>query len=129
MDTSEKYVKMCSEATEIQNETKLDDGDICQCINKGDYYCHCGKVEVFNLLYSSNDRMFAKFNFIWLPRQDQLQEMIEKEGKVVNKLITLIHRFYCENETDYDSFEQLWLAFVMKEKYNKQWNKEKLQWL
>lgn len=65
----------------------------------------------------------------WLPRQDQLQEMIK-----TNNIVNLCHSFYSQmllynNCGDYiypdldefTSMEQLWLAFVMKEKWNKQW--------
>jgi hypothetical protein len=36
--------------------------------------------------------------------------------------------FEIVNNTGFDSMEQLWLAFVMKEKYNKQWNFETKEW-
>ena len=66
---------------------------------------------------------------IWLPTQSQLQEMVEDE-ETKSYAITLLykfHRFY-NTKGDYPSglvftsMEQLWLAFVMKEKYNKTWN-------
>ena len=43
---------------------------------------------------------------IWLPRQDQLQGMVE----------------YTVGVNKFNSMEQLWLAFVMSEKYNKKWD-------
>ena len=58
---------------------------------------------------------------VWLPRQDQLQ------GMYSNDLSTLLHDFIgWLDQGDSDSMqcvsmEQLWLAFVMKEKYNKVW--------
>ena len=64
-----------------------------------------------------------------LERQDQLQEMVSKDmnelillfwNKVayVNDGKTFSNPFYI---IDFTSMEQLWLAFVMKEKYNKVW--------
>ena len=56
-------------------------------------------------------------------RQDQLQTMIGDFDDCLN----LIDRFDSMSSIAYDypdlkSMEQLWLAFVMKEKYNKIWN-------
>ena len=70
--------------------------------------------------YQINVRGFIRED-VWLPRQDQLQEMMN-ESKFI-----LIERFYkfvndnipfCREK----SMEQLWLVFVMKEKFNKMWN-------
>lgn len=74
-----------------------------------------------------------KSETIWLPHQDQLQEMIEDRGLSPMQLASLF------GETQYEilfnnrirsvtfpthkaSMEQLWLAFVMKEKHNKVWD-------
>jgi len=70
------------------------------------------------------------YNPVWLPRQDQLQEMVfelvqSKPGKCRTRLMKLFAEFLefvGDSGANYDSFEQLWLAFVMKEKYNKVWN-------
>lgn len=61
--------------------------------------------------------------------QDQLQEMIGDFQVIRNAMDTL---YLSENfDRDYwlsfDSYEQLWLAFVMKEKYGKAWNGE--EWI
>lgn len=61
-------------------------------------------------------------------RQDQLQE-IWREGEAglaVGEVKLLIEWMY-QNKSyvfDFDTHEQLWLAFVMKEKYGKVWNGE-----
>jgi len=75
--------------------------------------------------------------WVWLPRQDQLQEMMI--GYDVNQLLW---NFICfvkhpigngcfdgDNEyvVQFTTFEQLWLAFVMKERWNKIWNGTKWQ--
>ena len=80
---------------------------------------------------------------IWLPRQDQLQEMLgqyyaeQDDGKVFTPhyikvafldFVTWMgiqyhpEPFVCVPTNCFDSGEQLWIAFVMKEKYNKIWN-------
>jgi hypothetical protein len=76
-------------------------------------------------------------NAIWLPRQDQLQEMIEyltdydfeltSNGTEwflrYTAILRNLDRERIEGEIEYaTSMEQLWLAFVMKEKYQKMWN-------
>lgn len=66
-----------------------------------------------------------------LERQDQLQEML---GECVKSFRLFVDKIGYKNP-DYDvlwaivgyyeeftSMEQLWLAFVMKEKFNKTWN-------
>ncbi|MGB9928362.1 MAG: hypothetical protein ACPK85_08135 [Methanosarcina sp.] len=62
MDTSEKYIKMCSLAKEIQWKWVFQPGDFV-------YNPVFEKVEV--LLYPGNNSI----NYMWLPRQDQLQEI------------------------------------------------------
>ena len=78
----------------------------------------------------------------WLPRQDQLQKIIDKNWysclekfwEYITKQdwhVNIGRELYCcrtpnEMRLDYfdefTSMEQLWLAFVMKEEYNKVWN-------
>lgn len=104
MDLSNDYIKMCEKAGEIQEQHKI----------------------------IQNDSSPIFMNEVWLPRQDQLQEMVKREP-----WFETIYRFYeflqggtidvhswngpC---TKYKSMEQLWLAFVMKEKYGKSWTGE-----
>jgi len=66
---------------------------------------------------------------VWLPRQDQLQEMVilprdfigNRPIVLTNKLIEWSEIYHHGIYTWGESFEQLWLAFVMSEKYNKNW--------
>jgi len=69
-------------------------------------------------------------SYIWLPRQEDLQKMVKEN------LGELIQGFYDFNydsgfvwlsDAKFTSMEQLWLAFVMKEKFNKTWNGE--EWI
>lgn len=133
MDISEKYIKMCEKAEEIQNFTDmLHLGDF---VWRGEAYlykcCVCDKVPCF------------KEKKVWMPRQDQLQEMITEE--IVARYIKLTSistsmfynqfkaldlwidklssekNYYADKLIEF-SGEQLWLAFVMNEKYNKIWD-------
>lgn len=95
MDTSETYVKMCEKAEEIQKQKQLFDVE--------DFY----------------------YDNTWLPRQDQLQEMVLKPA---NTRIDSIYRYisflgiFMATCLLFDSLEKYQLAFVMKEKYGKIWN-------
>jgi len=78
----------------------------------------------------------------WLPRQDQLQEIMEWENNIPTEVVWKLRQFHeyydpppCMSTKYYKSqppnytlqfttMEQLWLAFVMKEKYNKIWDKD-----
>lgn len=68
---------------------------------------------------------------VWLPRQDQLQKMIIGRGGRESRIVVheSLYRFSYSNYKKgahptniFDTQEQLWLAFVMKEKYGKVWN-------
>jgi hypothetical protein len=63
---------------------------------------------------------------VWLPRQDQLQEMvIENYAMPWDLAIAFSNVLMSENASYFekiDSMEKLWLAFVMLEKYKRKWN-------
>lgn len=102
MDTSEIYIKMCEKTEEIQ-KAKPPYGE-----------------QWFREFYT----YYPEDQLVWLPRQDQLQEMLLNEEI---DTICLALNFYdwvkagLWANAEY-SMEQLWLAFVMKEKHNKVWN-------
>jgi hypothetical protein len=192
MDTSEKYILMCIKAQEVQEnknfQTYCNDDFVTVSLsenNKG--YCEEIKNKLIigdfgsiinNHFYGrvANNALGTQFKdlfdiVIWLPRQDQLQEMIK--GSIINKInnfnsfifppvLTIktsvdeeaLNEFKKEwrgviasetsiklfkDETDMNivnvftcslhSFEQLWLAFVMKEKHSKIWNEQKEEWV
>ncbi len=113
MDTSKEYIKMCEKAEEIQP------GEL----NPGDFYVT--KMNVYNYIHRiCSVQMRRRFFQIRLHRQDQLQEMLMVNGNLTALMQDLWR--YASKEFDLDwsksTMEQLWLAFVMKEKYNKIWN-------
>lgn len=87
----------------------------------------------------------------WLPRQDQLQEIVwdvNLIGQFIDfNLICIMADFnhfvhmhsYIKDKTEalewikyisiFGTYEQLWLAFVMYEKHNKMWNGKKWMFL
>ena len=121
MDTSETYIKMCSKATEIQT-LRLQ----LHSYGTKDYWAYLSETPI-------NSPLLGKRKIIiWIPRQDQLQEMIMPSlGSDFKGFAPFIlnERLYTSLSVDgiYNwgrSFEQLWLAFIMKELYSKVWNEE-----
>lgn len=117
MDTSKEYIEMCAKAQEIQNlkDLKEDKSFFIEGDNE--------------LIGKSIDGVcFYTDETIWLPRQDQLIDMLEKEGQGWDIL-----RYVCrKTETKYyvafNSVETLLLAFVMQQKFDKVWNNETKYW-
>lgn len=130
MDTTPKYIKMCncSEIQDIIPKKVADDTgrkyiDVTAQVLK--YHIGVGKL-------------------IWLPRQDQLQEMVDNISEPINVLRGLINwvddpygfgtmpfpkqmdklNKWFNYIISFNSYEQLWLAFVMHEKYGKMWDDE-----
>lgn len=132
MDTSKEYIDMCRKAKEIQSKPIIEKncfgislheetigeevfGEIDN--NKG-YYRFWG-------VYCDNVQFVGTIpdECIFLPRQDQLQKMIDID---VITMCTWFDEFvtnhYSELFNNDTSMEQLWLAFVMSERYQKYWN-------
>ena len=123
MDKTEKYIKMC-DCEEIQGKCKYTEGDV---VHDGN------SIEVIGSILTVGNHQATKGGYdydffdyewartIWLPRQDQLQGMLNRE----NDRYLMVQEFsywVSENYASYYSMEQLWLAFVMKEKFNKTWD-------
>ena len=118
---------MCETAGEIQKikEHVYEEGD----------YCHCKCKECGTWIHCEG-KLYDFDGIIWLPRQDQLQEMVAnckdhngKYGKGAYLLRVFVEWMPTSkgNESG-SSLEHLWLAFVMHEKYQKQWSDEKEIW-
>jgi hypothetical protein len=119
MDTTPEYIKMCEKATEIQ------DKPVPVSVYTADTEIF---VDEFGSYYALKDKWSTAFKVIYLPRQDQLQDMTS--GVIYGvALIQRIFNWTCKNimntEAEFSySMEQLWLAFVLREKYNKTWDGE-----
>lgn len=121
MDTSETYIKMCKKAEEIQS--------LFLEKNKSGWI----RSSLVGLLINAIDKngeVFTAYgkDLIWLPRQDQLQEMMQPNDMSARTLLSQFALWSEQQKHDipnaFASMEQLWLAFVMKKKYNKVWNGE-----
>ena len=129
MDTTIEYVEMCRKAEEIQHDWKFKDGDYIFGLAKTFKRNPHAKpgVECWSG-YSAGDWPGYPQDGIWLPRQDQLQDMVvSKKAQYVNGLpyitfIELFHQFVKKCWHQFNSMEQLWLSYVMHEKYGKCWD-------
>ena len=137
MDTSKEYIEMCRKATEIQatwiikegdfsiqaNDEKTVDnihavGELTTIGNSIEHvYCEC-----------SNGNSFHQQIWIWLPRQDQLQEMIgDFDTTIVDTVELMADMYDCLNEElvkyiHAGSWERFWLIRVMYINHGKTWN-------
>ena len=135
MDTSELYIKMC-DCPEIQGQWEAKDLDVFY--HRGDKEGHwkgliiglseeCDKedCDCDNCGWGTKEHL-RKYG-IWLPRQDQIQEML---GITSISIKTLVIRFseFCCTEGDESSMEQLWLAFYVHERHSKIWSSKEEKW-
>jgi hypothetical protein len=128
MDTSKEYIEMCRLAKEIQDNWKpewydiYDDGLNWE--DDGDeHICHIHSRS------EMSDENPHKKNFVWLPRQDQLQSMVKLKGKITIEpnyagvKIELNYQYDNLNASMLgDSYEQCWLQLVMWINQKKHWD-------
>jgi len=141
MDTTEKYIKMCEKAEEIQGLLDEEEDGNYLYVKKTQSIKITGHPWFYWLenygngnpcqqwvsyYWESDSPDYYGQDVVWLPRQDQLQEMIAKPKYNLAKLRAITHFIMNEYGISIDwSMEQLWLAFVMKERWNKVWDGEK----
>jgi hypothetical protein len=112
MDQTPEYLEMCSKLP----------SEIRKLVPKDHQGCMGGDKSFFGYHERLN-------GMVWLPRQDQLQTMIYERG--YNNYFYYHNRFtefLDENFRDFLTYEQLWLAFVMHEKYGLNWSSERKEW-
>ena len=148
MDTSKEYIKMCEKATEIQEIWQPKEWDYIWSNverDKGWEVWVLSGYETDSGYYgpgidddwgTKEERECGRIT-TWLPRQDQLQDMwlnretvdawgtpVEIDQKT-DRVFWLFQKFtdsIQERKYSAQTGEQLWLRYVMKEKYNKTWN-------
>ena len=150
MDFSPAYVEMCERALEIQEGAREKNRD-CNfwyvyyqfrtCPNEShdpyraapsssDQYCPICKGDLAvtheTAILDSPDEVNSEKS-VWLPRQDQLQELYKREWVPGHKLDMFYKWFMYEAEGwgSRNSMEQLWLGYVMDKKYGKIWDSDK----
>jgi hypothetical protein len=145
MDATNRYVMMCQKAEEIQNLWRPKQCDFIinfTDLEEGLSFCRPAEslVQVVNMYYEEQDSKEylqecddLKEQALWLPRQDQLQKIIEPDNTRVYSLMRKVmesqYHDYSKNASVtapeiFYSMEQLWLGYVMKEKFEKVWNEK-----
>ncbi len=129
MDTTPKYILMCEKAEEVQKGASWSG-------YKKEFFTHLGLIWI-----DCNGEWWAKegevrfgYDWVWLPRQDQLQEMILGPVPVVKDYydLNILFALYTERAMVHQrlqSYEQLWLTFVMRERYQRRWDEKKEEWI
>ena len=142
MDCRPDYIEMCEKAEEIQAKWYPQPGDIFADKNYSGFsdslHIYLDNIPTWGKGLDRHyivdmagirkpQREFRKDQYIWLPRQDQLQEMVwtHTEG-TYNLLATKLFAFldYWREHgvpISFTSMEQLWLCFTMHELYHKEW--------
>lgn len=132
MDTTEKNIKMCEMAKEIQGAWEPKDGDYAWHPDDGADYMGQWEfpAEVAVVKITEQKPCEWWFHWLWLPRQDQLQEMVDTN---LGRLLLRVWKFVDQSTQGIEaglkqpmitSMEQLWLVFVMRGEYGKVWNGE-----
>ena len=117
MDTSKRYIAMC-DCPEMQEPWRRKHYSTREQDVYWDSEGHVSYVSPFQ--NSTWNRITT--GSIWLPRQDQLQEMVFNRYDGYRWLIIDFARWVGDFEdTTSASVEQLWLSFVMHELYGKCW--------
>ena len=151
MSFTERYKIMCEKAEEIQKEWVPSPGDmvICRRNIKLDTYDYIREGETTMILDVEWDVLYVGDvsevicypecisvpirectidDFVWLPTQEQLQELAMSRGHFDFSLVTLFSCFSRNFEHKFSSLNELWLAFVMIMIYDRCWNDEKQKW-
>ena len=143
MDKSETYIKMCEKAKKYLPRHKFVDGDHFVYLEAyigsdivNNWWIEKGTISIYSSALWGHPP--CKLKRLWLPRQDQLQEMVKYFKGLApveysaRGLLQIFWEFVDTNWLDYlwtlsneqVSMEQLWLAFCMSVRYNKIWNGE-----
>ena len=122
MDKSSNYIRMCENIEEIQEQWQPEFGDFYVSMS-------LGLTSPCQPIMSDLEKKVSYLKTIkavWLPRQDQLQEMvIENYAMPWDLAIAFSNVLMGENASyfeRFDSMEKLWLALIMLEKYKRKWN-------
>lgn len=140
MDTSSEYIAMC-DCDEVQSQWGYKEGDWVHekkfTRNPPSTTLFCLDRDIKDDYFGDNWATFEeqiedlkKSEAVWLPRQDQLQDMLQPIelhelldicGEADGIMWEALHEYAT-------SMEQLWLAFYMYEKHGKVWNEMEGKW-
>ena len=137
MDKSAEYISMCENSTEVQQQWKPKHGDV-YVDPAGRMTCWISNVDNGKKVkggfgIQSGNGVVRLTKYVWLPRLNQLIEMAQTPGK---RYELTTQDFFDWVKTPYQSspdrpnqlfssLEQLWLAYIMKQKFGSLWNGSK----
>lgn len=140
MDTSIEYIEMCAKTEEIQALKPIPGCGDWSISNHNEL----GEWDINKILLhfqTTDKRTWGKQEHTetlageyWLPRQDQLQKIYKDvrhkdfTACSISYMLQNVRLFDVKQEEAFDSFEKLWLCFVMDVMSNKKWNKENKKW-
>lgn len=117
MDSSNDYIEMCREAKELQEGRS----DNPYGFLNGDFFVR-GVGYDLQLVYWDRSWIGTdSVNLVWLPRQDQLVNLIDKE-KPLSQVFEDDYEIIYGRCLEESSLEKTWLIILMLLKYQKMWN-------
>lgn len=121
MDKSSTYIKMCESAKAVQKRWQPEFGDFFVSMSLG----LTSPCQPITSDLEKKVSYLKTIKAVWLPRQDQLQEMvIENYATFWDLAISFSNVLMGENASyfeNFDSMEKLWIAFIMLEKHKRKW--------
>lgn len=131
VDLSEKYIKMCWKAEEIQKRWIPQIGDYYWL--GPEYTCHpkaCRIIVTDPLRFN----LFKRQQKVWLPRLDQIQELFYPKidnSVAIGAYCILLFNFLKKYKDVFwaESNEQAWLALWMWDEHDKIWLDKKEEWM
>lgn len=138
MDTTTKYIKMCEMAREIQGIWFPQAGDYVNSLRDKPHPLEQITIDLAEMTPGGSNKRRIKNDMTFLPQQDRLQEMVSDKYCIHDMTLYFLdfvsehagcHPHEFPSDMMFETAEQLWLAFVMKEKFNKAWNEEKEEWV
>jgi hypothetical protein len=146
MKFTDRYIKMCEKATEIQKEWEPHCGDWYYIGSSGDNFVEMGIVARMSVKRSIVEGINQQYdrgrdNIFWLPLQHQLQQLLspamlddsnEKKYDVPWDFIYHLWGYFLDDMGHWGQFETMdeaFLALVMLEVYDHDWDDERGEWV
>lgn len=138
MDRTPQYILMNEKAPEIQKEWKPRDGDLAWHPNEG--VEHLGTWEFpekFDVVSLATNPADWWRNWLWLPFQNQLQDMVKETSSSGDRMVGLelcnLYSWYQSHRpndigidmSQWPTWEQIWFHFIMWQKFGKKWDEDK----
>lgn len=130
MDISDLYIEQCRKSLEIQERWVCAPGDYIFCHEAAKTYClapaECINKKAYHWYRPRTERCIGgglcsgyKAEHVWLPRQDQLQDLTFSHKAKIYSNLSRFRKFVLHRRLY--TFEQAWLSFFMYSKYRKVW--------